>query len=318
MLQELPAILLILLLSGCTPNAQTGSHTSGHSSTSLHEVRRGFVTKIIAHDETPFPVPDPPPHLFRTVHYDSPAGQLAAYISQTTLDGKKHPAIIWIIGGFSNSIGETAWEVASPENDQSASAFWKAGIITMYPSMRGGNDNPGQKEGFYGEVDDVIAAARDLSEEPGVDPHRIYLGGHSTGGTLALLVAESCDLFRGVFSFGPVDEPTGYGANYLSFDSSNPRESELRSPIKWLDAIQNPTFVFEGSNAPSNLQSLQAMSQSCSNPMVHFMAVSNVNHYSILAPLTELIATKISKDNGQATNISFSDEEIRDAVIYQR
>jgi dipeptidyl aminopeptidase/acylaminoacyl peptidase len=56
--------------------------------------------------------------------------------------------------------------------------------------LRGGNDNPGRREGFLGEVDDVLAAADHLSKLPHIDPTQIYLGGHSTGGTLALLVAE--------------------------------------------------------------------------------------------------------------------------------
>ena len=40
----------------------------------------------------------------------------------------------------------------------------------MFPSLRGGNDNPGAKEGFLGEVDDVIAAADFLAKQPYVDP----------------------------------------------------------------------------------------------------------------------------------------------------
>ncbi len=34
----------------------------------------------------------------------------------------------------------------------------------MYPSLRGGNKNPGYIETFLGEVDDVIAAARYLAQ----------------------------------------------------------------------------------------------------------------------------------------------------------
>ena len=135
------------------------------------------------------PVPVPPARLFRLVHYASPIGNLAAYVSQPPASGTKHPAMIWIFGGFGNGIGETAWEAASPANDQSARAFREAGIVTMYPSLRGGNNNPGYPEGFYGEVDDVLAAADYLARQPFVDPRRLYLGGHSTGGTLALLVA---------------------------------------------------------------------------------------------------------------------------------
>ena len=80
-----------------------------------------------------------------------------------------------------------------------------------------------------------------------MDPARLYLGGHSTGGTLVLLVAASSDRFRGVFSFGPVDDVSGYGSQFLPFNTWSRREIELRSPIYWLHSVRSPTFVFEGS-----------------------------------------------------------------------
>jgi hypothetical protein len=70
----------------------------------------------------------------------------------------------------------------------------------MFPVLRGGNDNQVPKESFLGEVQDVVAAAGHLEDLPYVDSDRIYLGGHSTGGTLALLVAECSDRFRAVCS----------------------------------------------------------------------------------------------------------------------
>ena len=97
-----------------------------------------------------------------------------------------------------------AWAPALRENDQSARGFRESGVVLMLPSLRGSNLNPGRNEFFFGEVDDVIAAANWLATRPDVDPNRIYLGGHSTGGTLALLVAESTPRFRAVFAFGPV------------------------------------------------------------------------------------------------------------------
>ena len=45
------------------------------------------------------------------------------------MDGAKHPAIIWLIGGFSNSISGVAWSDYPPDNDQSAKAFREAGIV---------------------------------------------------------------------------------------------------------------------------------------------------------------------------------------------
>ena len=119
----------------------------------------------------------------------------------------------------------------------------------MFPSLRGGNDNPGQNEGFFGEVDDVIAAAAFLSRQDYVDPKRIYLGGHSTGGTLVMLVAEYSDRFRAVFSFGPADDVRGYGGQFVPANLSDPKDYELRSPGRWLSSVRSPLSSY--SKAPT-------------------------------------------------------------------
>src|SRR5262245_2004411 len=188
-------LLTLLALAGCGRQAaqlpgtssQPKNATQPSKTSALVEARRGFQTKVVRRQDAREPVPEPPPAVFRLIRYDAPAGKLAAYLSPDPKDGKKHPAIIWITGGDCNSIGEL-WQDAPASNDQTASAYRKAGIIMMFPSLRGGNDNPGIKEGFLGEVDDVLAAAEHLSQQEFVDPKRIYLGGHSTGGTLVLLV----------------------------------------------------------------------------------------------------------------------------------
>lgn len=313
-------LTMVLLLSGCDrqqsePTTENSS-SSASGSISLAEARHGFTTQLISHEAQREPVPVPPPKLFSVVHYDSSAGKLAAYLSQPTHDGKKHAAIIWITGGFGNDIGDIAWTPGPASNDQSASAFWKAGVVTMYPSFRGGNDNPGYQEGFYGEVDDVLAAADYLAKQDFVDPQRIYLGGHSTGGTLALLAAEmSGHRFRAAFCFGPVEDVTGYGAEQLPFDITNRKERELRAPVRWLNSIQSPVFVFEGTEHPSNIESLKFMASQSSPPTVHFYPVKGVTHFSILAPMTHLLANKILSDDGPATNITFSEQELSDLVI---
>jgi dipeptidyl aminopeptidase/acylaminoacyl peptidase len=232
-------LLCLLVVAGCnrkesTPKLRLSPVPGGGQPAamqSLVEARRGFKTRLIPQATKRMPVDVAPAHLFQIVKYPSAAGNLAAYLTPDPRDGKKHPAIIWITGGDCNSIGE-CWESARPDNDQTASAFRQAGIIMMFPSLRGGNENPGTKEGFLGEVDDVLAAADFLSKQPHVDPQRIYLGGHSTGGTLVLLTAECSDRFRAVFSFGPADDVAGYGldSEYLPFDTSNAKELELRSP----------------------------------------------------------------------------------------
>ena len=238
---------------------------------------------------------------------------MSAYLSPSPADGRKHPAILWLFGGFGNSIGEVAWQPGDRENDQSGSAFRRAGIIMMYPSLRGGNDNPGSVEGFYGEVEDVIAAAEYLAGQDYVDPERIYLGGHSTGGTLALLVAESTDRFRAVFSFGPVRNVAGYGAENLPFDVRDRRELELRAPALWLHSIRKPTFVFEGTGHPGNITELMALQRAARNPMLHSYPVKGATHFSILAPVSKLIADKILTDAG-SSDMTFSEDELRNAM----
>src|SRR4051794_27360337 len=208
-LAELGVVHLLLLclvnIPGCgrvtTPEQEKGS---------LTQARAGFNTKLVPRSARRDPVPEPPPEVFRKVYYDSPAGKLAAYLSQVPDDGVKRPAIIWIRGGGDCNSINVVWHDMPASNDQNATAYRKAGIVMMFPSLRGGNDNPGIEECFLGEVDDIIAAADYLAREQSVDPQRIYLGGHSTGGTLVLLVAESTDRFRAVFSFAPVSDVAAY------------------------------------------------------------------------------------------------------------
>jgi len=125
---------------------------------SLTEARRGFKSRLTPRESARQPVPEPPPNVFRLVRYESAPGKLAAYLTPDPADGKKHPAIVWITGGDCKTIDEGVWRDADRSNDQTAAAFRKAGIVMMFPSLRGGNDDPGVNEGFLGEVDDVLAA----------------------------------------------------------------------------------------------------------------------------------------------------------------
>jgi dipeptidyl aminopeptidase/acylaminoacyl peptidase len=292
------------------PSAST-SGSSSQRAPSLKEARAAFASELVPRAGEREPVAIPPPKVFQLVRYPSAAGQLAAYLTPDPGDGKRHPAIVWITGGDCNSIGDV-WSPQDPTNDQSASAYREAGIVTLFPSLRGGNDNPGKKEAFLGEVDDVLAAAEHLAKQPYVDPARIYLGGHSTGGTLVLLVAEYSDRFRAVFSFGPVEDVAGYGdAEFLPFDLSKAsnREIEVRSPIHWLAGIRTPVFVIEGTGH-GNVSSLRTMAAASTNAHVRFLAVEGADHFALLAPTNRLIAQRILRDDGPASNLSFTEAEL--------
>lgn len=308
-----PLLLLLCVLVACEKGAVVPAPAAPPS---LLEARRGFVTKLIRREATGEPAELPPPGIFRMVHYPSPAGALAAYVGLPPADGAKHPAILWLVGGFSNSISSIAWTPGPPDNDQSATAFREAGIVMMYPSLRGGNSNPGVKEGFYGEVDDVLAALDYLSHVEGVDPERLYLGGHSTGGTLGLLVA-ACrpPHLRAAFCFGPVEDVAGYGAEILPFDPRDARECRLRAPGAWLGAIAVPCHVIEGAGGRrSNIDSLRQMAKAPHPANVFFHAIPGVDHFGTLAPITRLLARKIAEDRGTSPGFALDDAELRAAI----
>ncbi|MBC7784854.1 MAG: prolyl oligopeptidase family serine peptidase [Burkholderiales bacterium] len=225
-------------------------------------------------------------------------------------DGKKHPAIIWITGGDCNSIGDV-WSEASKDNDQTASAYRDAGIVMMFPSLRGGNMNPGFQEGFYGEVDDIVAAADHLAAQPYIDPSRIYLGGHSTGGTMVLLVAEVSTRFRAVISLGPVSNISRYDSSTISLPfEKNEQEIKLRSPGFWLDSIKTPTYVFEGSQAPGNSAELRQMAKSTKSTLINFLLIKGT-HFSLLSQVNKILAEKIIADNAKEVNLAFTDSELK-------
>jgi acetyl esterase/lipase len=272
--------------------------------------RKDFKTAVQLPSSAPQAPPTPPAGVFRLVDYPAAPGPLPAYLTPDPKDGKKHPAIIWITGGDCNSIGEM-WRPEPRDNDQSAAAFRKAGLVMMVPSLRGGNRNPGHEEAFAGEIDDVLAAADFLAKQPYVEPTRIYLGGHSTGGTLVLLTAEASARFRAVFAFGPVGQAAIYGADFLRVDLTKltRQEATLRAPDAWLPSVHSPVFVLEGTGR-GNIGELERMRQKSRNPLITFVAVKGASHFSILAPVTEVIARKISQDTGNNSNIQLSEAEL--------
>ena len=252
-------------------------------------------------------IANPPIELFEMIKYQSAVGLLPAYISKPKDIDKKHPAIIWLVGGLSNSLPEVGWIEMSPENDQTGSVFRKKGIVTMYVSYRGGNNNPGSNESFYGEVNDIISAAKHLSKMKYVDPERIYLGGHSTGATMALLVSESTNIFRSVFTLGATSQVVLYGQESLNYDANNKIENKLRSPIEWLNTITSPTFIFEGSDG--NIFSLFEMQAKNKNKLVKFYPIYGFDHFNLIYPLSNIIADKILNDKGKAI-IDFDKDKI--------
>jgi dienelactone hydrolase len=297
-------ILLLLLATAGSAHAE--------DTKTLLEARKGHTTKLSRKAKDTEALPAPHPQLFSSVSFTTPLGKMAAYLSKPPKPGVKYPAMVWVTGGFpAGGIGESAWKNVDSDNDQSAKAYREAGMIMMYPTFRGTSGNPGTQESFYGEVDDVIAAGKYLSKLDYVDPKRIYLGGHSTGGTLVLLVAEATSMFKAVFSFGPVADTAVYGAESLTYDPKDAREAKLRAPIHYLQAIRTPTYVMEGTKR-GNIDSVHKFLLAKKSTKLKSMAVQGASHFDVLFPVNRLIAKKIAALQGDA-DLSLNVREVQSA-----
>ena len=298
---------VFIILSAC--GLDFLSQTNGQS---FAEARADFTTTLIRQDNNQNEIPVPPQGVFDLVYYESEVGNLAAFVSSDPGDGQRHPLIVWVVGGWGYGISALPWSYPSWDNDQTGSAFKEAGILMMYPSFRGANGNPGYFEALFGDIDDILAAFEFAASLPYVDPNRIYLGGHSTGGTRVLLASALTDNFRAVFSFGPVADIGNHNRAQFTFDLSDRQERRMRSPIHWLGDITSPTFIIEGEDG--NASDLRDIERRSDNENVHVFIVEDGDHFDVLAPVTRLLAQKILDDTGTDVNISLTDAEIQAAM----
>lgn len=265
------------------------------TSQTLAQARQGFVTQVAYLDERPLPLPNPPASEFVRMDYTGSNGKkLPAFVTPASRDGKRYPAILWLTGGDTHSL-DNFWTPGPPANDQTASAFRRAGVVMMFPVLRGGNAAGGHKQFFYGEVDDVLAAAQALARLPQVDPAHVYLGGHSTGGTLALLAAAAGGDFRAIFALGPAADVRDYGPSVIPIDFRQlpPQEAKLRSPVRWLHGITRPTYLMEGKDN-GNTDSLRELcAAAATNPQVHCLEAAGYNHFSLVDAAARRIAARM-------------------------
>ena len=257
----------------------------------------------------------PPKNKFLLVNYEAKDGKMDAFLTPDPKDGKKHPAVIWLIGGY-GGIGndDYFWADQPAENDQTGRAFRDAGIVMMVPSFRGENANPGIYDMFYGEIEDLESAREYLSKISYVDPERIYVVGHSTGGTRALLGNEYSRGFRAAFSLGGIPDLElrlkGAMRVAIPFNTKNPEELKVRSPRTYMKSLQSPTFYFEGEEDYwLEFDEMKKIAKENNIPL-YIYDIKGGDHFNIITPVTKLIAEKILNDTGEKANITFTKEDI--------
>ena len=177
------------------------------------------------------------------VEFRSGTRQLKAWMSGHDGASQKLPAVLFLHGGF--EFGAADWDMALP--------YWEAGFVVMAPMLRGENGQTGTFSFLYDEVDDVLAAGEFLSNHPSVDPSRIFLAGHSAGGTLTLLAVEASSRFRAAASFdGSPDQQLLYDGSAakrghhaeIVFNPQDARELQVRSPLAYAYSVKSPVRLY--------------------------------------------------------------------------
>jgi dienelactone hydrolase len=205
------------------------------------DARKKFQTRLLR----PGPAPqawdkDEPPDGVEEVNYTSGGLKLKAWTNEVPAVGPPRPAVLFLHGGF--AFGEEDWDMVQP--------YLNAGFAVMIPLLRGENGQPGSYSMFFHEVDDVLAAANVLAARPGVNPNRLFVAGHSVGGTLAMLAAMTSNRFKAAASFSGSPDQVSWARGQeelVPFDTRDNREFAIRSPLAYPRSFKCPARLYYGS-----------------------------------------------------------------------
>jgi dienelactone hydrolase len=243
------------------------------------QARKNFHTRLVRHGLAPqnWHREVPPPGA-REIDYNSGDLRLKAWVSGPPPGNAKQPAVLFLHGGF--AFGADDYDQAKPFRD--------AGFVVMTPMLRGENGLPGFYSMFYDEVEDVLAAAETLARLPYVDSNRLYVAGHSVGGTLALLASMTSNRFRAAATFSGSPDQVAWArgqSELVPFDPSDQREYQMRSPLAFPRSFQCPVRVYYGDQEFLFASSSQKLAQLAKQANRDVEAVSVPgDHFRMVVP----------------------------------
>ncbi|BBB62360.1 aminopeptidase [Undibacterium sp. KW1] len=210
----------------------------------LQAARAAYASQITKNIKAPQDfVQEKLPAGVKEIDYVSGKLHLKAWISALPDNAKKMPAVVFLHGGFSFSTDD--WVAAQ--------GFVNAGYLLLMPRLRGENGGEGYFEMFGGEVDDAIAAGKYLASLPQVDTQKIYLAGHSIGGSMALLVSQMPSPYKAVAAYSGFARLPLWLAHYKNiapFNVDLPDEQKIRDPYRYVASVKTPLYVFTESASP--------------------------------------------------------------------
>jgi len=211
------------------------------------KARKRFHTTLIEKGPAPEQVctSTKPPLGVSEIEFPSGPVRLKSWINRPPAGNRrKSPAVLFLHGGFCFDFSD--WQVTQ--------AFRDAGFIVMIPELRGEDGQPGNFTMFYDEVDDAVNAAAYLRKQLYVDPHQLFVAGHSTGGTLTMLTAMTFAHFRAAASFSGSPDAVGYTRHAVAigadvpFNYRDPMELQLRSARVYAASFKCPVRIYYGAD----------------------------------------------------------------------
>lgn len=173
------------------------------------------------------------------ITYPSGDLRLKAWAARPAQAPARAPLVVFLHGGF--AFGAEDMEMARP--------YLAAGYAVVVPMVRGENGLRGNYSMFYDEVDDAIAVTEHMKAQPDIDPEHVYFAGHSVGGTLAMLAGLASTHYRAIASFSGSPDQLAFctdpsWSRIVPFDTGNPAEFEMRSPLSYAASFKAPARLF--------------------------------------------------------------------------
>jgi acetyl esterase/lipase len=279
------ALLLLAVVAGCNPGGGGPKLDKPYL-----EVRRAHATVLTEKTKAPQKAGRPTPPLgIEDVVYLSGDLKLRAWLAMPIgAPAEGVPAIVYFHGGF--ALGEDDLKSCKP--------FLEAGYAVMLPTFRGENDNPGNFELLYGEIDDARAAIKWLADRPRIDKGRIFTFGHGIGGGASALISLWDDVpVHTTGSAGGLYPYTAFAhwSEILPFDRRNPLERQLRLLLGNTGDMKRPHIAYFGSEDDTKLVAGAAEKEAKETGAPLTVRIVDGDHVTSLEPAMRAFVREIEK-----------------------